>query len=573
MTSSPPSSAGSRTTPDGDTSPPEPPAAEVPSPPDPLAALTRLRDERRGRRRAGHSRADRLYQIYVTVLLFLMAASTASSWIGDAVVADELVPGVVDDLVAWGGLVVALVVAAGLRSGAHGGPLTIDGAEVHHVLRSPLDRRATLGGPARRFTASALGGGALTGALVGMLIAQRVPGGTAGWMSGGALAGLTTAAAGVGAALCAAGVRLRPGWATLLGGALVASSVAVVAGSTGFSPTAEVAGLLVWVDHGDPLAVASVPVAASLLGLGHLLVPGTSLERLHHRGSVVEQIRFAIARRDLRTAVLLRRRLVAELPRRHPWLRRLPGPVRRHWPVLTRDLRGVLRWPAPRIARLAALSVMGGLALRGAWEGSTPLVVVAGVTWWVAGLDVVEPLAQELDHPTRLRAFPRAEGTILLRHLIVPVLVMLGLYTTGAATALALDPSRHLAEVLAVTAVPAAVLAVGGAALAMTADAYGGGADDALALPELSGTRIVFRMAWPPALAVAGLVPLLPGRSAVRSGTSPVPVTVNVASILVVVGVCVFAWIRHRPEIRQQLASAAGAGGGGGTFAPRQEAR
>lgn len=547
-------------------SPHSPALAPVAAPLSPLEALARLRDERRGRRRAGRSRADRLYQIYVTVLLFLMGASTVSSWVGDAVVPADRVPAVVDDLVAWGALVVALVGAAALRSGAHGGPLTIDEADVHHVLRSPLRRRDTLAGPVRRFVGSTLGGGALTGALVGMLVAQRLPGGNAGWMGGGAIAGLTTAAAGVGLALWAAGVRLRPGWATLLGGALVAAAAGAVAGEVPWSPTDPVARLLVWVQRPDPPALASILVAGALLAAGVVVFPGISIERLHHRGSVVAQIRFAIAQRDLRTAVLLRRRLVAELPRRHPWVRTLPRVLRRRWPIAARDLRGVLRWPAARVARLAALSVMAGLALRGAWEGSTPLVVVAGAAWWVAGLDVVEPLAQELDHPTRLRSFPRPEGAILLRHLVVPTLVMLALFGVGGGVAVALDPSVRLGEVLVVTAVPAAVLAVGGAALAMTADAYGGTAADALDVPELSGMRIVFRMAWPPALAVFGLVPLLLGREAVEAGSDPLAPTVNLAAIVTVVGALVYAWIRHRPEITEQMAA-----GSEGMFGRREE--
>ena len=40
------------------------------------------------------------------------------------------------------------------------------------------------------------------------------------------------------------------------------------------------------------------------------------------------------------------------------------------------------------------------------WAGTTPLVVLAGLALFVAGLDTVEPLAQEVDHPSRRDASP-----------------------------------------------------------------------------------------------------------------------------------------------------------------------
>ena len=59
--------------------------------------------------------------------------------------------------------------------------------------------------------------------------------------------------------------------------------------------------------------------AAALLAAGLLSVGGTSLEDSLRRAGLVAQLRFAVTVQDLRTVILLRRQLAAELPRSRPW--------------------------------------------------------------------------------------------------------------------------------------------------------------------------------------------------------------------------------------------------------------
>ena len=88
-------------------------------------------------------------------------------------------------------------------------------------------------------------------------------------------------------------------------------------------------------------------------------------------------------------------------------------------PVWTRGVRGLMRWPAARVARLVLLGAVAGLSLRGAWSGTSPLIILAGLALFLAGLDAVEPLAQEIDHPTRRDSVPIERGDVELRH--VPI--------------------------------------------------------------------------------------------------------------------------------------------------------
>ena len=130
-----------------------------------------------------------------------------------------------------------------------------------------------------------------------------------------------------------------------------------------------------------------------------------SVEAAERRSTLVGQLRFAATLQDIRTVIVLRRQLAMELPRLRPWFRlRVHGTDR--FPVWDRGLRGIFRWPAARMARLVLLGVVAGFAARGAWAGTSPLVVVSGLRLFIAGLDAVEPLAQEIDHPSRRDSVP-----------------------------------------------------------------------------------------------------------------------------------------------------------------------
>ena len=158
-----------------------------------------------------------------------------------------------------------------------------------------------------------------------------------------------------------------------------------------------------------------IVVAVALLVIGFRQVAGTSLESAERRTSLVGQLKFAVTLQDLRTVLVLRRQLAMELPRNRPWIR--AAKRRPHFPVWHRGWRGVLRWPAARILRLLAFGAIAGLCVRGAYAGTTPLVVLAGLVLWFAALDAVEAMAQDIDHPGLQTRFPVDKGELMVRHL------------------------------------------------------------------------------------------------------------------------------------------------------------
>jgi hypothetical protein len=287
-----------------------------------------------------------------------------------------------------------------------------------------------------------------------------------------------------------------------------------------------------------------------LLVIGLALVGTVSMEAAERRSTLVGQLRFAATLQDLRTVMVLRRQLALELPRRRPWIRiKVRG--RGRLPVFVRGLRGVLRWPAARMARLVLLAVVAAGALRGAWTGTTPLVLLAGLCMFLAGLDGIEPLSQEVDHPSRRDASPLEAAEIHLRHIPVCVLVMA--ITGGIAAGLtALPGPGQVPGPIALTlALPLAMGGVGGALVSVLGGAGQMSEAWTLAPPEAQGFRVLFRAAWPPAIAVLGAAPILAARAAVEDGKAGQP---PAFSALLGVGLLFFlvcGWVRVRDQIAE----------------------
>jgi hypothetical protein len=519
--------------------------------------LRELRRARRQQRLADVHWFDALYQAYVTGVVCVLAVVLLSGLVGDERISAATRADVVDRGPAVIGLVVAAVVAAGIRSGSRGGPLSLEAADVRHVLLSPVDRRTALLAPAVRQVRTSTFATGVAGAAVGLLAARRLGGHPASWVASGALTGVVAGALGTGAALLASGRRLGRAPATVLAAALLAWAVADVAGPLP-APTSAVGGLALWplelplVDLVAPVA-AAVVVAAGLAAAG-----GLSLEAAERRSALVAQLRFAVTMQDLRTVVLLRRQLAAEQARYRPWVRARPiGRL----PVWSRGVWGLLRWPAVRLARVAALGIGAGVALRAMWAGTTPLVVVAGLALYVAALDAVDALAEEVDHPGRHGSVPVPLGSLLVRHLAVPVavLVPVAALALGVAVVVPLDgDAGGLPAALAVLAVlPAALAAVAGGAVSVVKGSPEASPELAMAAPEAVGVQLAVRAVLPPAIAVAGVLPLLAARAARGGDTPPAGVLTTATIPVVLLFGLVVGWLLVREAIARWWRDAA----------------
>jgi hypothetical protein len=101
--------------------------------------------------------------------------------------------------------------------------------------------------------------------------------------------------------------------------------------------------------------------------------------------------------------------------------------------------------------------------------------------------------------------------------------------------------------------IPAGLGAAAGASVNLLMSAPGAAAATSawnLAPPEAAGMRIVFKTAFPPALAIIGCAGVLIARSAFESGDDPTAGALAMLPPMVGVVILVAGWVRVREDIK-----------------------
>ena len=543
------------------------------------AILDDLRTTRQ-RRRLGDTD---WYEIAYRVYLFGLVGLTLVVWLSDAV--DGVIGDGIDsaDLLARGpsiiGLLVIAAFALGVRSGADGGPVAIEVADIRHVLLAPISRRSVMLRPvAQRLRAAAFAIG-LGGAVLGQLIATEVEGSRAAWAAAcgafGAIVGVTFVAT----AVIAHTLRVPRWLATLLAAVALAWQGAVAWGiwnddTTGVLRVApgNLAGrLALWGIDQEPTGAIAVVVAVAMTAAALLLGGHLRIEALARRGELVSQLRFAATVQDLRTVVQLRRQLRSEILRTRPWGQRRrparPAPVALtrgravsaaasgDWSpsasaVWRRDSRSLRRLPAARLFRIAMLAAIGGVGAALTISAS-PLfgLLLLGALFFV-GLESLEPLSQEIDRPDLTDGIPIERGWIYVHHLVASAVLLAGVGLIGAATALLVEP--ELGAIAFAAAVPMVWAAAMGPVVVTMLDAPSTpspttllgtprDAETSLVPPEFAGFSTALRTLLPVILSAVGTVPVFVARfadDAASVGRSLVA--------LVLFTTLVVVWVRRR---------------------------
>ena len=504
--------------------------------------LTRAR---RRNRAAGVDVFEGFYQAYFTAFGCAVVVLLASDAVGD----QHLTAHQVADAVAHGPAVIGVGIAAvlfvALRSGGRGGPLVLPAADVRHVLLAPVPRDIALRPAAFRQIRFSAFVGAVVGAGVGTIAARRFSGGVPEWAPLGAGIGALIAVLAAAVGLLTAGRRIRPWLAGLVGLLVLGWSGADVATHTTTSPTTVIGQLALSPLRFRPadLAIVALPVVIALLAFQS--IGGISLEQAERRATLASQIRFALTLQDLRTVVLLRRQLTQEQSRSRPWIRFGPLAHGRTL-VVGRDLRGVLRWPSIRLLRVVLLAAGAGASMVGVWTGTTPLILVAALCLFLAGLEALEPLAQDVDHPDLPASTPTVKGELRIRHAVVPLVVMIGVCALAWGTAIAIAGTDAVGVGAAMIA-PAAVLAtVAGAASVVMEPAFGG---SGLMPAEIAGIKMVVRAIWSPALVLIGLTPILVARDSTAHHVDPAGAALSAGFLPLMVGILGLGWLRFREDL------------------------
>ncbi len=553
-----------------------------------------LRRARRDRRLGDTEWFDVLYRVYLFALAGLIALVVASDNVSGLLDDDVTIEAFVSRGPSVAGLVAVLALGIGLRNGSEGGPISVESADVRHLLLAPVDRRRVMLSPiVQRFRAVAfplaLGCGALS-----QLVARELGASRGAWAASGALFGLVVASLYVGGAVVAHAVRLPRWLTTTLSGVMILwqTQAAISAWNAPFyvvgeaqllpfrgsgipSPANPLGAIAFWserqrgVDFLALGAVAGLVVDALLLG-GRL-----RLEPLERRGQLVSQLRFAATVQDIRTVVLLRRQLRAESVRATPWVDLSSGrgadstparptsrPQRRaessrseSWLagfIWKRGAIAIARLSASRLLRIAALAAVAGACASAAVESSPLLLIPMVAAAFLLGLESIEPLAQEVDRPDLTDMIPRNRGWVFAHHLVAPagLLAVAGLLAAAAATVV--EPDHGLAA-LALSIPLAWAGAIGGVVAAVKdapePPAFAGrtvlgaerGAESPFALPEFAGFSSVGLGALPVILSAVSALPIL----ALRFEPTPSTVLRSLIGVALFLAVTVW-WVIRR---------------------------
>ena len=519
-------------------------------------ALRDLRRKRQLHRLGNIEWFDAAYRVY---LLGFFGGGTIlwiSSSVKDGTVAASTSASFASHAPAVLGLIAAMALLAGLRGGSQGGPIALEAADVVHVMLAPVDRRRALLRPAVQRARGAVFAGATAGAIVGQLAGRRLPGSLLAWAAGGALYGGTVAAMWAGAALLAHTMRL-PRWAATSAGLAVFcwQAAAITWHVPGPATTTGSLGLWGWRQHPIDLLPVAVGLIAVIVGLTQL--SRISLEALARRSALVAQLRFAVTMQDLRTVILLRRQLNQESTRRHPWHRLGPTRTRTFTrSVWRRGWHGLLRFPATRIVRLAALAAGIGVLQAAAVRGTTPAVLGSALLAFVLGLEVFEPLSQEVDQPDYTDGLPVARGELMVRHLAAPSVALIPFAAIAAAAAVLTMGTSEAIIPAAILALPTLLGGAAGGVISIVRDApdpVSSSNQQAFIPPEMAGFTTTLRLLWPIVISALGTCTVLLVRVAVRHGDSAIGAAVRgTVGSLLVAGLVAY-WTKVRDPVRIRI--------------------
>lgn len=503
-------------------------------------ALKEMRAARRKRRLTDVHWVDALYRVYVLAIGVGGLVWYLATVLGERTVNPSALGHVRTGGPAAVGAAIAALLVLALRSGQRGGPVALEMADVQYLLGAPIPPAMVLRRPFVNVLRRGLGVGAIAGAVVGRLAEPFLGGSAVGWMLSaggvGALVGLTwmsVATGSAGNAKSALPVRVA------VVGVAAAAAADVFVALPG-APTSGLAALALSPMHpqrstGAGSVFSALITVVALIALAVYLVGEIRVEQALRRARLVSQLRFAVTTQDLRAVLLLRRQIASEHPRSRPWFR-VKGRSGASGAVIVRCIRSVARWPLSRIWRLVLLGVISGVVAHWAWDGILPVVAVAGLCGFIAGLDAVEALSQDADHPNLLAGFPRHRGRLANRQVIVPMIVVFILGIPGAALGALLDghgaPAFGFAAVLLVCWAASGVL---GAAINVAM-----GPPDmttVLQSPELAAGR----SALSPMLCVIGVGGPLLWAHATASGSGPGAASGLVRALMPVSILCYFA--------------------------------
>ena len=196
------------------------------------------------------------------------------------------------------------------------------------------------------------------------------------------------------------------------------------------------------------------------------------------------------------------------------------------------------------------LAIAAGVASVAVLRGTTPAIVGIGIALYLLGLDAVEPLSQEIDHPDHTDGVPIERGWMMAHHVIAPALALVPFALIGAAAVIPFEPDLWWAALA--LCVPITFVGVSGAVISIVRDAPDPlappTASSAAVPPEFAGFTSTIRLLYPLVISAVSGLAVVAVREQPGVGTV---VRMDVALLIVVAGIA--WWVRKRDEWRGKI--------------------
>lgn len=509
-----------------------------------------LADLSRARRRHFVEKTDlinALYKAYMVGAALLVGGSILVGLAQSAPLGSRAQQSLVSSGPRYIGMALALAIFFGLRSGARGGPLALQGADIRMVLLSAVPRARFLRSRAVSQFRSAAISALLVGGLLGGVAHRALGGNLDRLVAEGALMALSLVLATLGSGYIGSGLRLNKWIAFVVGALFVLWSGSDLLRNTSIFPGTWLGQPIF---HQSGFVQASLVFAAiiSIFIVGLYFVPGLSLEMIERRARLVGTLRFAATTRDIRTVILLRRQLAGERVRGG---RSLIDGVDFGSGVTAvlakRSLESLFRWPIERFIRFVVLALVAGISARLMWSGSFLPLGVATVALFIAATDLLEPLSQLADRPEAIAGIGVARSNVESRLLLVPFLGMLVFVAIGTVATIFFSNFKLALHLALIGAIPLAAASTTGAAIAILRKQSLG--TSASLMPEVVAiTGVVYELI-PFIVVGSGFLAMINGYNLHDLNTALVDSTAfSSASFSLLFPLAAWTWIRRRHE-------------------------
>lgn len=445
------------------------------------------------------------------------------------------------------GLIFALAIFLGLRSGSRGGPLALQGADVRMILLSGVSRSRFLRSRAISQARSLVGPAVLVGGLVGGVAHRALGVGTLKLVVEGALVALAAVLALFGSGYVSSGLRLNKWVATSVGGLFILWSAIGIYKTSYIFPASWI-GRVFFSQSDIGLALLAGLGIVLLFGCGIYFVSGLSLEMLDHRARLVGTLRFAATTRDIRTVILLRRQLSGERSRDGKSIvSSLSFGSSITGAVLKRSLESLARWPVERILRFIVLAIVAGISTRLMWSGSFLPLALAIVALFIAATDLLEPLSQLADRPEAVGGIGIPISKLESKLLVVPFVGMIIFVLLGTLSNIVFSNFALSVHLGLISAIPIAASSTAGAAVAALRKQ--GSSGSAVLMPEVVAMTSVVVEIIPFVIIGSGFIGLINSYNLHVLNTVLIDTTaISGASFSLLLPLAAWTWIRRRGE-------------------------